>query len=233
MLVVRDLHAGYGANPVVHGVDLDVAAGEIVVLIGPNGAGKSTLLKAVAGLAETLDGEVSLDGKSLHGLDAGRRARAGAVFLPQERNIFRTLTVAENLAVSAWGASDLLARRDMVISVLPALNILLPQRAGQLSGGQRQLVALGMTLMARPRVLLADEPTAGLAPRLVDKTLALLRQFAETGIGVLLVEQNARAALAYADRAVVLVDGRAVRAGPAAVFGREPDFGSLFFGEAA
>lgn len=233
ILALRDFRAGYGRSPVVHGIDLDVAAGEMVALIGPNGAGKSTLLKAVAGLAATLGGSLSLDGNDLNGFDAAARARAGAVFLPQERNIFRALTVAENLAASAWGARDLAARRAAVMSALPDLQALLPRRAGRLSGGQRQLVALGMTLMARPRVLLADEPTAGLAPRLVGEMLALLRRLAQTGIGVLLVEQNARAALAHADRAIVLVDGRAVRSGPAAALGREPDFGALFFGEAA
>lgn len=233
LLSLKAVRAGYGFGDIVHGVDFDVADGEVVALIGPNGAGKSTLLKAIAGLAVISGGRVCFDGTDLTSRDPQTLARAGMAFLPQERNVFRTLTVSDNLDASAWGGSDRSGRRGEVLQLLPPVGDLLSKRAGRLSGGQRQIVALAMALMARPRLLLVDEPTAGLAPRLVGEMLDLLRGLAARGYGVLMVEQNARAALLRADRALVLVDGRVVRSGPAADLGREPDFGALFFGEAA
>ncbi len=234
LLSLTDLRAGYGAGDIVHGVTLGVAAGETVALVGPNGAGKSTLLKAVAGLAIVTGGSVCVDGREVTGLSPSQKAAAGVAFLPQERNVFRTLTVAENLAVSGLSRADAAKRRDEVIDLLPALGGLLARPAGRLSGGQRQIVALAMSLMARPRLLLVDEPTAGLSPQLVAEMLDRLRALAAgAGLGILIVEQNARAALDRADRALVLVDGRVARQGPAALLAAEPDFGALFFGEAA
>ncbi|KIZ47867.1 MULTISPECIES: ABC transporter ATP-binding protein [Rhodopseudomonas] len=234
LLLLKGLRAGYGASDIVHGIDLQLAPGEMVALVGPNGAGKSTLLKSIAGVANVTGGVLELDGKNLIPLPPSARAQAGAVFMPQERNVFRTLTVAENLGVSAWGHRDIPERREEVLSLLPTIRDYLHKRAGGLSGGQRQMVGLGMTLMARPRVLLVDEPTAGLSPLLVGDMLDTLRQLAATAnLGILIVEQNARAALQRADRALVLVDGRVVREGDAAALAEEPDFGALFFGEAA
>ena len=206
----------------------------MVALVGPNGAGKSTLLKAIAGVATILGGTATLDGADLVPLPAAARAKAGAVFMPQERNIFRTLSVAENLAVSAWGRRDVAQRRNDVVALLPAIGDYLHKRAGGLSGGQRQMVGLAMALMARPKLLLVDEPTAGLSPLLVGDMLDILRRLAEEAeLGILIVEQNARAALQRAGRALVLVDGHVVRTGEAARLAEEPDFGALFFGETA
>ncbi len=234
LLLLKDLRAGYGASDIVHGVNLAVEPGEMVALVGPNGAGKSTLLKSIAGVAKVTGGELTLDGRDLVPLAPSERATAGAVFMPQERNVFRTLSVAENLSVSSWGAKDIAQRRDEVVALLPGITAYMHKRAGGLSGGQRQMVGLAMALMARPRVLLVDEPTAGLSPLLVGEMLDLLRQLAASAnLGVLIVEQNARAALQRANRALVLVDGRVVRAGDAAALAAEPDFGALFFGEAA
>lgn len=234
LLRLHNLRAGYGGGDIVHGVDLEVAPGEMVALVGPNGAGKSTLLKSIAGVAKVTGGTLTLDGTDLVPLPPAGRAQAGAVFMPQERNVFRTLTVAENLQVSAWGRKDIARRQEEVTTLLPTMSAYMHKRAGGLSGGQRQMVGLGMALMARPRVLLVDEPTAGLSPLLVGEMLDVLRQLAAVAaLGILIVEQNARAALERADRALVLVDGRVVRSGSAAALAQEPDFGALFFGEAA
>jgi ABC-type branched-subunit amino acid transport system ATPase component len=233
LLVLENVHAGYGAEDIVRDVSLQVAPGETVALIGPNGAGKSTLLKSISGIARISSGRIVLGGQELNRLTSAQRAQHGAVFMPQDRNIFRTLTVAENLSTSAWGQRDVGRRREEVLALLPTVPALLHKRAGGLSGGQRQMVALAMALMARPRILLVDEPTAGLAPRLVGEMLDVLRDLAATGLGILIVEQNARAALARADRALVLVDGRVLRSGAAQPLALEPDFGALFFGQAA
>lgn len=234
LLLLRDLSAGYGGGDIVQGINLQLMPGEMVALVGPNGAGKSTLLKSIAGIANVTGGTLELDGKNLIPLPPSGRAQAGAVFMPQERNVFRTLSVAENLTVSAWGHRDIRQRRDEVLALLPTIRNYLGKRAGGLSGGQRQMVGLGMALMARPRVLLVDEPTAGLSPLLVGDMLDTLRQLsASANLGILIVEQNARAALQRADRALILVDGRIVREGPAAALAEEPDFGALFFGKAA
>ncbi|SNT40750.1 ABC transporter ATP-binding protein [Tropicimonas sediminicola] len=233
-LILEHLSAGYGGADIVHDVSLQVGSGEIVTLVGPNGAGKSTLLKSLAGVARVTAGSLSIDGTDLVALSPFERATRGVAFMPQDRNVFRTLTVTENLETSAWGHDDIAARKDEVIGLLPTLANYLNKAAGGLSGGQRQMAALGMTLMSRPSILLVDEPTAGLSPNLVGEMLDVLQQLTrDSGIGILIVEQNARAALARADRAVVLVDGRLRRAGPAAELAAEPDFGALFFGDHA
>jgi len=233
VLSLTGIRAGYGAVDIVHDIDLSVAPGETVALIGPNGAGKSTLLKAIAGVARVSAGSMTFDGRSLVDLTPAERATAGVAFLPQDRNVFRTLSVSENLAVSVWGKADSAARIDEVTQLLPILSTLMRKTAGRLSGGQRQIVALAMALLARPRILLVDEPTAGISPRLVGETLDVLLGLAESGLGLLIVEQNARAALSRVERAVVLVDGRIIRSSKASDLQAEPDFGRLFFGEAA
>ncbi|MBX9589862.1 MAG: ABC transporter ATP-binding protein [Hyphomonadaceae bacterium] len=233
LLSLKSVRAGYGSADIIQGVDLNVVPAETVALLGPNGAGKSTLLKAIAGVARVSSGSVTFDGQSLTALSPAERAAAGVAFLPQDRNVFRTLSVAENLAVSAWGCADAAARIEEVLRLLPNLSALMRKPAGRLSGGQRQMVALAMALMARPRILLVDEPTAGLSPRLVGETLDLLLGLAQAGLGILIVEQNARAALTRVQRALILVDGKVVRSGAASDLAAEPDFGRLFFGEAA
>lgn len=233
-LQASGLRAGYGAIEVVHGVDLTLLAGEVLVLIGPNGAGKSTVLKALAGAAQVIDGRVTLLGQDVTGTDAAGISAAGAAYVPQERNIFRSLTVEENLGIGGWLAGPALtARRAQVLRLLPELAGFSRRIAGRLSGGERQTLAVGMALMADPKVLLVDEPTAGLSPALVGRLLDLLRRLADEGLGVLIVEQNARAALARADRAMVLVDGQVMAEGRAAEIAASPDLGALFLGRAA
>lgn len=232
-LELKQLCAGYGGSDIVHDVDLNVAPGEMVALVGPNGAGKSTLLKSLAGVAQVTSGILTLSDQDLMPLSASRRANAGVVFMPQERNVFRTLTVAENLSISAWGRKDIAERQREIMDLLPTLSAYVGKRAGGLSGGQRQMTGLGMALMSKPKFLLVDEPTAGLSPILVSEMLDLLQDLSRTtNIGVLIVEQNARAALQRADRALVLVDGRVIRSGQAAEIAAEPNFGELFFGHA-
>lgn len=233
LLSISDVSAGYGSVDIVHNVSLSVAATETVALIGPNGAGKSTLLKAIAGVARVSAGSITIDDDRLLGLTPAECATRGVAFLPQDRNVFRTLSVAENLAVSTWGKIDSASRIEEVTQLLPSLPALMRKPAGRLSGGQRQIVALAMALVARPRILLVDEPTAGLSPRLVGETLDVLLGLAQSGLGILIVEQNARAALSRVQRAIVLVDGKVVRSAEAEELAAEPDFGRLFFGEAA
>jgi branched-chain amino acid transport system ATP-binding protein/neutral amino acid transport system ATP-binding protein len=233
-LRVTELAAGYGGRAIISGVSLDVAAGELVALLGPNGAGKSTLLAAIAGTMAPLAGQVHLDGREVTGTDPARLAAAGVALVPQRRNVFRTLSVAENLAIGAWPAPRLASqRREEVLALFPALRPALPRAAGLLSGGQRQMLALGMALMAGPRLLLLDEPTAGLSPALVEETLVAIARLRGAGIGALLVEQNAREALRHADRALVLAGGGVARRGTAAELLTEPDLGALFLGTAA
>lgn len=234
VLEVRGLRSGYGPIEIVHGIDLTVAAGEVVALLGPNGAGKSTLLKAIAGAAPVTAGTVVLSGQNVGGRDAAAIAAAGAAYVPQERNIFRSLDVAANLELGGWLVRDRLAERQAaVLDLLPELKTFMGRTAGRLSGGERQILAVGMALMVAPDVLLVDEPTAGLAPTLVGRLLDLLRRLAASGLGVLLVEQNARAALAKSDRALIMVDGVEVFSGSAADLLAAPDLGDLFLGRAA
>lgn len=233
-LTITGLAAGYGGRAIISGVSLQVATGELVALLGPNGAGKSTLLAAIAGTIRPLAGQVHLDGREVTGMDPAQLAACGVALVPQRRNVFRTLSVAENLAVGGWLAPrEARRRRDEVVALFPALGQALPRAAGLLSGGQRQMLALGMAMMAGPRLLLLDEPTAGLSPMLVEETLTAIARLREAGIGALLVEQNAREALRHTDRALVLAGGSVARSGTAAQLLAEPDLGALFLGTAA
>jgi ABC-type branched-subunit amino acid transport system ATPase component len=234
LLRVEGLAAGYGGREVVSDVALTVDRAEFVALLGPNGAGKSTLLGALAGLLKPLRGRVALDGRDVTGLDPAALAAAGAALVPQRRNVFRTLSVAENLAIGAWpDRRRASGRRAEVMALFPALEAALPRPAGLLSGGQRQMLALGMALMAGPRLLLLDEPTAGLAPALVEEALQAVAALKRAGVAALVVEQNAREALRHGDRALVLAAGRVVREGVAAELLAAPDLGALFLAGAA
>jgi branched-chain amino acid transport system ATP-binding protein/neutral amino acid transport system ATP-binding protein len=234
LLEVRGLAAGYGGREVVSDIGLDVGKAEIVALLGPNGAGKSTLLSAIAGLLRPLRGSVFLDGREVTGLEPAALAAVGAALVPQRRNVFRTLSVAENLAIGAWpDRAQAARRRDDVLALFPPLGAALRRPAGLLSGGQRQMLALGMALMAGPRLLLLDEPTAGLSPALVEEALLAVAALKPAGVAVLLVEQNAREALRHADRALVLAAGRMVREGSAEELLAAPDLGALFLEGAA
>ena len=218
MLEIAGLEAGYGPLPVLHGVSLRAAPGVITALVGPNGAGKTTLLRAVAGLIPARAGEIRLEATRLNPVPAHERPRLGVVLVPEGRRLFGDQTILDNLLLGAsWRVRrDGLRRvaaeaRELLARHAPALAPRAHQLAAALSGGEQQLVAILRGLMARPRVLLLDEPSLGLAPTLVARLMALLRRLAdELGLAVLLVEQNARSALSVADHAVVLALGRVV-----------------------
>lgn len=209
LLSVQEVHGGYGADDILKGVSLAVEAGQIVVIIGPNGAGKSTAMKAVFGLARLRQGEVVFDGQTITNLRPDRVVRRGISYVPQERNVFPSLSVHENLEMGAFILSgDYQDRFDRIYELFPPLREKRRQPAGSLSGGQRQMVAMGRALMLEPRLLLLDEPTAGLSPRFVELIFERIREINAQGVSILMVEQNARAALALAHRGYVLVMGR-------------------------
>jgi branched-chain amino acid transport system ATP-binding protein len=233
-LHVDGLVAGYEPGlDIVKGVSLPVATGSVVALLGPNGAGKSTLLKAIAGLVPVRAGRIVLGDRDLTALPVHARTAAGLAFVPQTDNVFATLSVEENLQIAAVGLprAQRRARIESVTDRFPDLATARRKLAGRLSGGQRQMLALARALVVAPAVLLVDEPTAGLSPRMVETVGAILREIAGSGPGVLLVEQNVDAALRIADRAVVLVDGRIARAAKAAELRDDPGLGALFLGQ--
>jgi len=208
LLEVRALRGGYGAVDILNGVDLDLGEGDLVAVIGPNGAGKSTLMKAIFGLVALRAGTVRFQGEDITGERPDRIVRRGLAYVPQERNVFASLSVQENLEMGAFiRRDDFSAQIDRVYSLFPRLGERRRQAAGTLSGGERQMLAMGRALMLEPRLLMLDEPTAGLAPNVVDYTFARILDINRLGIGVLMVEQNAKQALAVAQRGVVLVMG--------------------------
>jgi branched-chain amino acid transport system ATP-binding protein len=233
ILVVDDLQAGYEAGAqIVRGVGLQVMQGEIVVVLGPNGAGKSTLIKAIAGLVPKFAGRVTLDGKDITSAKAHDLARSGLGFVPQTENVFTLMSIADNLRLAA----DILPKPDRA-GQIEAMYALFPDlarqcqlAAGRMSGGQRQMLAVARALIARPRILMLDEASAGLSPKLVGQVFAKLAEIRATGITILLVEQNAKAALALADRALILVEGKTAHEGPAAEIARDPSIGGFYLG---
>ena len=231
-LSVQDLVAGYVRGlPVVHGVSIEVARREIVTLIGPNGAGKSTLLKAIAGLIACEAGRVRLDGRDVTALPAPRVVSAGIGFVPQTGNVFTSLTVHENLRVGGHVIPGSLRERlDRAYALFPPLAARRALRARTLSGGERQMLAIARALMTEPAVLMLDEPTAGLAPLVVAEVFGRLRRLAESGIAVLMVEQNAKAALSASDRGYVLAEGRNRFAGAARDLLDDPAVAEAFLG---
>ncbi|HEV2439273.1 MAG TPA: ABC transporter ATP-binding protein [bacterium] len=239
MLAVRGLTAGYGDVEVLRAVDLDVAPGEIVALVGANGAGKSTLLKCISGLLAPAAGTIQLDGHSIGGLPPARIVRLGIAHVPEGRQIFSRLTVADNLMLGAYsGLRDLTreglaARTAEVCGIFPALLPRLAQEASLLSGGQQQMLAVARGLMARPRLLMLDEPSLGLAPVLTAEIFAILRDLRTAGVGLLIVEQNARMSLAIADRGYVLETGRVVLAGTGRDLARTPEVIHRYLGVGA
>ncbi|MGE0035553.1 MAG: ABC transporter ATP-binding protein [Xanthobacteraceae bacterium] len=216
MLEVRALDAFYGPVQVLHGIDLTVPDGNIVGLVGANAAGKSTLMFTLAGLRTRHTGDILLDGQSLVGLPAYERVGKGLVLVPERRRLFPFMTVIENLEIGAYSAAARAQSRksmDEVLALLPVLSERGRQMAGSLSGGEQQMLAIGRALMARPRVLLLDEPTEGLAPIYVKLLFDLIRNLRTSGLTVLIVEQNVHHVLRAADRAYVLENGRLVLEG--------------------
>ncbi len=231
-IAVTDLHAGYEGALVLHGVSVQAAGDEIVSIIGPNGAGKSTLLKAIAGIVRPTEGTVEFGGEDVTGMRADRLSRRGLGFVPQLDNVFPSLTLAENIRVGAQ-ALPREERRDAINAVLdlfPLLRERSRQRAGTLSGGQRKLVALARSLVARPTMLLLDEPSAGLSPQATDRVFEELERIRDRGIGIVMVEQNARRALALSDRGYVLDMGRNAHEGTGAALLDDPRVAELYLG---
>jgi branched-chain amino acid transport system ATP-binding protein len=219
MLRVETITSSYGRIAVLRDVSLTVAKGEMVALIGSNGAGKTTLLRAISGVQPIGAGDISFDGKSINALSAHARVRAGIAQVPEGRQVFAPLPVADNLRLGAWTRHDADIDRDLddIYTTFPALAEKRHIAAGALSGGQQQMLAIGRALMARPKLLLLDEPSMGLAPMLAEQILANVAALKTRGLTVLLVEQNAHAALASADRAYVLETGRVTLSGESAV----------------
>ncbi len=233
-LQVRELTAGYTPEvDILRGVALDVRRGEIVTVLGPNGAGKSTLIKTIAGLVAVRGGSVQLFGDDIAGVAAHRMVRLGLAYVPQVSNIFAKLTVEENLEMGAYIRDDRNAIRSeigRVFALFPRLEERRRQAAGTLSGGERQMVAVARALMSNPKVLMLDEPSAGLSPKLVGVVFGKIREVRETGVTILIVEQNAKAALAISDRGCVLAEGRDKISGGARELLENPQVGELYLG---
>ncbi len=232
-LAVQDLVAGYEPGlPIVRSVTLEARAGETFALLGPNGSGKSTLVRAIVGLVAVESGRVLLGGEDITGRPAHRLARAGVGYVPQTDNVFTRLTVEEHLALAAAAVErrQRYARIAALYDLFPDLAAWRRLAAGRLSGGQRQMLALARALVPAPRLLLLDEPSAGLAPVLVDAVLARLRSARALGVTIVLVEQNTRAALAVADRGCVLVEGRPRLVGTAAELAGNAEVARLYLG---
>ncbi len=235
LLEIRGLEVRYGGIRAVKGIDLEIAAGELVCLIGANGAGKSSTLRAVSGLAPAAPGSIRFDGRDLAGIPAFARARAGLVMVPEGRGVFAQLSVAENLAMGAYARADagVASDRARVFELFPRLAERRRQTAGTLSGGEQQMLAIGRALMSRPRLLALDEPSMGLAPIAAQKILQVIRDINSTGVTVLLVEQNARSALALAHRAYVMESGEITLSGEARALLADPRVREAYLGEAA
>lgn len=218
MLEVRELDVFYGDAQALHGVSLDVASGEVVCLVGSNGAGKSTLVHAVMGLQRIRRGRILMDGRDISTVPAHRVCRAGVAVVPEGRRIFPDMTVADNLRLGAYRPEARPGRdesMEWVHSLFPRLGERSNQLAGSLSGGEQQMLAIGRALMAQPRLLLMDEPSLGLAPVIMDEVLEVVRVINQTGVGVLMVEQNVERALDISDRGYVIAEGRIVLHGTA------------------
>lgn len=209
VLVMEDVVGGYGGADILKGVSLRVDPGEIVVIIGPNGAGKSTAMKAVFGLVQVRSGQVLLQGTDITNWSAERIVMQGACYVPQTENVFPSLSVDENLDMGAFlRRDDFRAQKEKVYTLFPPLRERRRHAAGNLSGGQRQMVAMGRALMLEPRLLLLDEPTAGLSPKFIDQIFRIVSDINGLGISILMVEQNARQALGMAHRGYVLATGQ-------------------------
>jgi len=230
-LDARGMTGGYGAADILHDLDLTVAKGEIAVIVGPNGAGKSTAMKAVFGMLPLRAGTVTLDGRDITALSPQDRVAAGMGFVPQVRNIFPTLSVQENLEMGGFlRRDDIAGTIAQVYDLFPILKEKRHQHAGELSGGQRQQVAVGRALMTHPRLLMLDEPTAGVSPIVMDELFDRIIEVARTGISILMVEQNARQALEIADTGYVLVQGRNRYTDTGAALLANPDVRRSFLG---
>lgn len=231
LLRVDAVTAGYGEMEVLRGVSLEVGDREIVSIIGPNGAGKSTVMKTVFGLLKPWQGSIVFEGDDISGLSPDRIVRRGMCLVPQVDNVFPSLTVEENLEMGAFVLNGSLRRqKERIFDLFPRLAERRRQRAGKMSGGERQMVAMGRALMLEPRLLLLDEPSAGLAPLMVDLIFDTVRSINEAGVAVLMVEQNARKSLELAHRGYVLANGANKVEGPGSELLNDPEVGRLYLG---
>jgi branched-chain amino acid transport system ATP-binding protein len=233
MLEVKDMHVNYGAAPALWGVSLQVLPGELVCVVGPNGAGKTTLINAIAGLHRVRAGSLHFDGQDITQLPSHRFCASGIAIVPEGRRLFTQMTVLDNLELGSYIAKAKPHRTESLTSVLalfPALEAKLHSPAGSLSGGQQQMVAIGRAMMARPRLLLLDEPSLGLAPAIVGDMFRAIQQINATGTSVLLVEQNVAMAMKLASRAYVLEEGRIVLQGAASELLAHPQIQKVYLG---
>lgn len=232
MLKVENLNVHYGVIHALHDVSFEVGAREIVSLIGSNGAGKSTTLLALSGLLEPTSGTIRLDDSDLTCVPPHKRVPLGLIQVPEGRRVFATLSVTENLQLGSYTRrdKDIAADMDEVFALFPRLAERRKQAAGTMSGGEQQMLAVGRALMSRPRLLLMDEPSLGLAPLLVKEIFNVITRIRDRGVTVLLVEQNAHMALAISDRAYVLETGRVVMSGPAKDIARDPRIKEAYLG---
>jgi branched-chain amino acid transport system ATP-binding protein len=230
-LIGDAMTGGYGGADILHGCTIAVEKGQIAVIVGPNGAGKSTAMKAVFGMLPLREGHVRLDGEDITKLTPQARVAKGMAFVPQTSNIFTSMTVEENLEMGAFlRRDDVAATIAQIYDLFPILKTKRYQPAGELSGGQRQQVAVGRALMTQPKVLMLDEPTAGVSPIVMDELFDRIIEIARTGISILMVEQNARQALEIADKGFVLVQGRNRFTDTGAALLADPDVRRSFLG---
>ncbi|HQZ14199.1 MAG TPA: ABC transporter ATP-binding protein [Devosia sp.] len=209
LIDVKDVVAGYGGAPILNGVNIAIEQSDIGVIVGPNGAGKSTTLKAIFGLLKVSQGSITFGGENITNALPDRLVPKGLSFVPQEKNVFTSMSVEENLEMGAFTRrDDYSSTIEWVYEMFPVLREKRRQPAGELSGGQRQMVAMGRALMSQPRLLLLDEPSAGLSPRYVLEIFETIVRINKAGVGILMVEQNARQALAFASRGFVLAQGQ-------------------------
>lgn len=231
LLSIRDLRAGYGDADILFDVSMVVASREIVVIVGPNGAGKSTAMKSIFGLLDIHAGSIAVGGTDITGWAPNQIVKAGVCYVPQVQNIFSEMTVHENFEMGAFlRKGDYSAALDRVYQLFPDLKAKRKAVAGSLSGGQRQMVAMGRALMLDPQLLLLDEPTAGLSPKYMEQIFQISRNVRDTGVAILLVEQHAKQALAFADRGYVLAAGRNRHEGTAPALLADRNIAEMFLG---
>jgi len=233
MLELHDLQVAYGAAPALWGVSLDVRDGELLCVVGPNGAGKTTLINTIAGILRARSGRLVFGGHDVTALPPHRFCEAGIAVVPEGRRLFTTMTVLENLELGSLlpaAKAQRQASLDMVLALFPALKAKLDSAAGELSGGQQQMVAIARALMARPRLLLLDEPSLGLSPLVVHEMFAAIRSVNASGVSVLLVEQNVAMAMQVATRAYVLEEGRVVAEGTPQSLMQQPEIQRAYLG---
>jgi branched-chain amino acid transport system ATP-binding protein len=230
MLELRDVRVSYGRIEVVHGVDLSVGRGEAVGMIGPNGAGKSSILRSICGLVRPSSGKARFEDRLLTGMAPEQIASLGLALVPEGRHIFKTLTVAENLRLGARGENESGEVMEQTLARFPILRQRAGQRADRLSGGEQQQLAIARALLGRPKLLILDEPSLGLAPKMIDVIYELLGELREEGVTMLLVEQNAARTIDFCDRCLVLSTGRVRAQGSRAELQRNPDVLRAYLG---